>query len=167
MIHITTNMKYPIGSVIPLGDLKGTRKAIVVTALLLALIPGLAFIFYFLLTDLEGPNPFLVATGLILSLISLIVGLTLYLIADNKLKRKTIYIGLLILFQVSVLPTIWLINEMKLRVFLVKHDQDLEFIANNVLDKKWTWGMLPNTPLNRNSPLDSQEKSTRIRLSYS
>ncbi len=104
----------------------------------MSVLPGLIFILYNLLTNIEGPNPFIMAVAFMFGAPTLIVGILTYIIADNNLKRKLIYTGLLIVFQISVLPAIWLTNDIKLRLFLFNHQTELELIANNILDDKWT-----------------------------
>ena len=131
-------MTQTIKSIIRLDDLDGTRKIIVVCALFLSVIPGLIFILYNLLSDFEGPNPFIMAGVFMFGVPTLIVGIFLYIFNDNRLKRKFIYTGLVIIFQISVLPAIWLTNDIKLRIFLYNHQSELELISNNILDKKWT-----------------------------
>lgn len=137
-ICIRKRLEMTFRDLIQFKDLTVRRKTIVKSAMFLALIPGLVFIVYNLLTNIEGPNPFLMAALLTLGMPTLIVGILMYLIADNFLKRKLILGVMLILFQISVLPILWGINDLKVRVFLSNNQTELELIANNVLDNKWT-----------------------------
>lgn len=132
-------VKQTIKDFIRLADLNRTRKTIVVCALFLSVIPGLIFILYNLLTDIEGPNPFIMAAAFMVGAPTLIISILTYIIADNNLKRKLAYTGLLVVFQISVLPAIWLTNDIKLRIFLFNNQTELELIANSILDSKWTW----------------------------
>ena len=122
-------------------------------SLFLSLIPGIVFILYNIFTDIKGPNPFLMAVLFMVTAPTLIVCILTYFIADNKLKRKLIFSGTLILFQISILPILWGINKIKLRVFLFNNQTELELIANNVLDNKWTWDYATEYTSSKNLPI--------------
>ena len=121
-----------------MDDLTQTRRVIVAITLFLIFLPGLIIISYDALTNIEGPNPFLVATVLIVGTPTVLIALLIYLFTDNKIKRKTTLIILLIAFQLSVLPLIWGINNIKLKFFLFNNEKELVLISNNLLDKRWT-----------------------------
>jgi hypothetical protein len=122
-----------------LNDLTQTRKMYVKAALIFSCIPGLILILCNLLSDIDGPNIFIQAVIAIVGAPSAIAGILAYSIADNKLKRKLILTGVLILFQILILPIILGISNIKLRFFLFNHQTELEKIANNLLNNEWSW----------------------------
>jgi hypothetical protein len=72
-------------------------------------------------------------------ILTVVLGLILYLLYDYKLKRKLILTTLSVSFQVLLLPVLWGINDVKLNLFLSRNKTELELIAENLLDSKWTW----------------------------
>jgi hypothetical protein len=111
------------------------------------------FILCHVLTEIEGPNPFSMVGLFIIGGLTLIVSILIYLIADTKLNRKLLYTGILIAFQILILPIIWFTNDIKLRVFLSNNQRELELITNNVLDNKWTWQYAEEYTSSKNLPL--------------
>ena len=137
-------MKASINKIFKFSDLTPTRKVIIKVGLGLSFLPGIVIILYDLLTNIEGPNPFLMVIIFIAGILSVAVGLTTYLLADNKLKRKLTLTSLTILFQLALIPILWGINDIKLRLFLFNNETELELIATNLLDNKWTWEQANN-----------------------
>ena len=95
-------------------DLTGIRGWLVKIALVISFIPGLVFIFYSFLVSIEGPNPFLLAALFMAGAPTVIIGIWTNFFADNKIKRKLIIAGLLILFQIALLPILGVVKDIKL-----------------------------------------------------
>jgi len=132
-------MKQTLNEIFKLSDLIQTRKLLAKVGLGLSFLPGIIFILYNLLTNIGGPNPFLIVIIFFAGLPTVAIGLIIYLFADNKLKRKLALTVLTVIFQLSILPILWVINDIKLSFFLLNNKTELELIATNLIDNKWTF----------------------------
>jgi len=143
--------------------LTGKRKIVVTIALLFSFLPGLILLVYDLLTNIEGVSPFIMLMVFIVGAPTAFISILTYFFADNKVKRKSILTLILILFQISAIPLFWGINDIKLRIFVYNNQTELELIANNVLDKKWTleyadeYCKLKNIPANLGGHIESDQ----------
>ncbi len=119
-------------------NLTYTRKTFVCISFCLLMFPSFVLFSFHIFTTIEGPNPFLIVTIIFGGILSIFLGLVIYLFADNKFERKLIIISLSIFYQFLILPVIWGIEQFKFNTFMSNHQIKLDFIATNILSKKWT-----------------------------
>lgn|GEM_PF-2766924 len=119
-------------------DLNKTKQILALIGLGLSFLPGCIVIFFCLDAGFEGPNSFLLALLFMAGAPATLTGIVLYFFSDRKIKRKSIWVVLALVFNISLLPLIRGINEFKLELFLNNNRATLELIAANLLDHKWT-----------------------------
>ncbi|MBE7177796.1 MAG: hypothetical protein INR69_15425 [Mucilaginibacter polytrichastri] len=136
-----------------LNDLSRKRTIIVLTALFVSMVPGAIFVCYHIFTNVAGPNPLLMSTIFKISVPVVLLCVVVYTFADTRLKRKVIFCVGLILYQIAVLPILWGINHVKLRMFISENKTELERVSNNILDKKWDWDQAVNYMRSKNMPV--------------
>lgn len=119
------------------GKDRKSQNANVVASVLLAVVPGLVFIFSEVFTDIKGPDQFQISLMILLGVPAALIGTSTYIIRGKHRGIKLIFPLSLILFNLLIFPTVWGISQVKLRMFVSANRTKLEYAANRLLDKKW------------------------------
>jgi len=111
------------------------RSTIPLIGIILFLLPGLLMLIVEFSTKLGQRNVFIMLTLLLLGGIIGLIGLIIYLVAEKGLKKKTLTILSSITFYVLLLPIIWGVNDLRERIYIYNHSENLENVAKDLLKK--------------------------------